>query len=172
MLRCSRLCREPRSTYQAEAALRGSPPASFAANEKDRASAFERRFALNRWGDGWRDGIFTFAHFHSNAHEVLGIAEGTARVRFGGAVGGEFEISAGDAVLLPAGTGHQRLSSRGNLLVIGAYPPGPSYDLIRAGEGDAQLLRARIRAVPKPAADPIGGAGGVMTAAWAAEKTL
>lgn len=91
----------------------------------DAASTFETIFAENGWGDGWRNGIFAFPHYHSNAHEVLGIAQGEATVRFGGRNGRELRVSQGDAVLLPAGTGHQRLRSSADLLVIGAYPPGP-----------------------------------------------
>jgi uncharacterized protein YjlB len=134
--------------------------------EADAASAFETIFARNAWGNGWRDGIFPFPHYHSNAHEVLGIARGEAVVRFGGEAGRELKVSKGDAVLLPAGTGHQRLQASGDLLVIGAYPPGASYDLKRSGEPDGALIRERICKVPKPRADPLGGAKGSMTTLW------
>jgi uncharacterized protein YjlB len=43
------------------------------------ASACEALFARNRWGGGWRDGIYgfhRFHHFHSTAHETLGIVAG------------------------------------------------------------------------------------------------
>lgn len=138
------------------------------ARETDLAVAFEKRFAENGWGNGWRNGIFAFPHYHSNAHEALGIARGTASVRFGGAAGQVFTVSAGDAVLLPAGTGHQRLSSSPDLLVIGAYPPGAPNDLMHAGEDDKAGIRKRIAAVAKPASDPIGGKDGPVQSAWAA----
>jgi len=38
------------------------------------AAAYEDLFADHRWLAAWRDGIFPFHHFHSTAHEVLGIA--------------------------------------------------------------------------------------------------
>jgi uncharacterized protein YjlB len=132
----------------------------------DPAAAFERMFERHDWGDGWRNGIFRFAHFHSNAHEALGIAAGRARVRFGGGAGSVFEVAAGDAVLLPAGTGHELVSSSPGLLVIGAYPRGPRRDLMRAGEGDGQAIRRRIAAVARPDTDPVAGAQGVMTVSW------
>src|SRR5512143_2588217 len=73
--------------------------------------AFETRFAENGWGrDQWRNGIYPFVHYHSMIHEALGIARGLARVQLGGHSGEVFELAAGDAVVLPAGTGHQRLS--------------------------------------------------------------
>jgi uncharacterized protein YjlB len=134
--------------------------------ETDAASAFEAIFARHGWVDGWRNGIFAFPHYHSNAHEILGIAQGEATVRFGGASGNELKVTRGDAVLLPAGTGHQRLSASGNLLVIGAYPPGPGRDLMRAGEPDKMLIRERLRKVPKPVSDPLGGQDGPMVSLW------
>ena len=32
----------------------------------------------------WTDTIYDYTHFHSNAHEVLGIAEGKVTLRVGG----------------------------------------------------------------------------------------
>lgn len=39
---------------------------------RDPASIFERRFAENDWTNSWRDGVYSFPHYHSTAHEVLG----------------------------------------------------------------------------------------------------
>lgn len=138
------------------------------AGEADAASAFETLFARHGWGNGWRNGIFAFPHYHSNAHEVLGIAAGEAVVRFGGGSGRELKVAKGDAVLLPAGTGHQRLSASADLLVIGAYPPGPRCDLKRAGEREKVLIRARIDQVEKPAQDPLAGDAGPLVSLWEA----
>ena len=140
------------------------------ANEADIASAFEALFVSNGWGDGWRNGIYAFPHYHSNAHEVLGIATGEALVRFGGLKGRELKVVKGDAVLLPAGTGHQRLSSSQDLLVVGAYPPGSGRDLMRSGAVDKALTRNRISRVVKPLKDPIAGEDGAMTALWSQEN--
>ena len=72
--------------------------------------AIEKLFAANGWGHGqWRDGIYPFVHYHSMIHEALGIARGRARVQLGGHSGEVFELAAGDIVVLPAGTGHQKL---------------------------------------------------------------
>ena len=126
----------------------------------DAAVAFEELFHANGWGDGWRNGIFPFHHYHSTAHEVLGIAQGHATVRFGGEQGATFEVKAGDAVLIPAGVGHKRLSGSPDLLVVGAYPSGARVDLMREGAEDKASIRKRIAAVPLPKSDPVQGAGG------------
>jgi uncharacterized protein YjlB len=133
---------------------------------RDPAAAIERRFAAHGWGDMWRNGIYPFTHYHSRIHEALGVARGRARVRFGGASGEELEITAGDIAVLPAGTGHQRLSASGDLLVVGAYPPAGTYDLCRATPSDRERARATIPAVPLPATDPLYGAAGPLVALW------
>jgi uncharacterized protein YjlB len=133
---------------------------------RDPAAAIERRFAAHGWGDMWRNGIYPFTHYHSRIHEALGVARGRARVRFGGASGEELEITAGDIAVLPAGTGHQRLSASGDLLVVGAYPPAGTYDLCRATPSDRERARATIPAVPLPATDPLYGTAGPLVALW------
>src|ERR1700691_718374 len=40
------------------------------------AAAIERIFTANRWPAAWRGPVHPFQHFHSDAHEVLGVAEG------------------------------------------------------------------------------------------------
>src|SRR5205809_868510 len=44
----------------------------------------EEIFRSNHWSGLWRNGIYTFHHFHSVSHEVLGCYEGSARVQLGG----------------------------------------------------------------------------------------
>src|SRR5271155_1204092 len=89
----------------------------------DPAAVFEDLFESNGWGDTWRDGIYDYVHYQSRIHEVLGIARGKGRVRFGGKKGRIFTLKPGAVAALPAGTGHQCLSASDDFLVIGAYPP-------------------------------------------------
>ena len=128
--------------------------------------AFDELFERNGWPVGWRNGIYPFTHYHSKTHEVLGIAMGEATVQFGGKSGKILTARAGDALLLPAGTGHKKISSSPDLLVIGAYPPGSKYDLMRSGESHKAAIRARIAKVAKPDTDPVSGAAGAMLTLW------
>src|SRR6266542_1482962 len=123
----------------------------------DRAAACERRFAAHGWPDAWRNGIYGHHHYHSTAHEVLGIAAGSARVRLGGEGGRSVELHAGDVVAIPAGVAHKRESASADLLVIGAYPRGQSPDLCRAEPAAHDRALPRIAAVPLPTADPVTG---------------
>ncbi|WP_101927508.1 MULTISPECIES: cupin [Luteimonas] len=119
------------------------------------ARAFECRFAAHGWPPDWRGGVYDFHHFHSTAHEVLGIARGQARLLLGGPDGTVVDLQAGDALLLPAGTGHCCLQASDDFQVVGAYPDGQDWDLCRA-PADAAAC-ARIDAVPDPVRDPMTG---------------
>jgi uncharacterized protein YjlB len=114
-------------------------------------------FAQYGWGGSWVDGVFDFHHFHSTSHEVLGVLAGEATLELGGPQGTTFDVQAGDVVVLPAGTGHRRATARNGFTVCGAYPAGQEdYDLLRAADDAA---RERIRTLPAPEQDPVGGEG-------------
>ena len=126
-------------------------------------------FAANGWSGGWRNGIFGSHHFHSTAHEVLGIVRGRARVTFGGPEGKTVELTAGDVAVLPAGTGHKREDASGDLLVIGAYPGGMGYDTLWGDPAEHDGAVANISRVPLPAGDPVFGGAGPLTRHWPGE---
>ncbi len=135
--------------------------------DSDRASAFEALFARHQWPPLWRAGIFDYHHYHSTAHEALGVASGTARVTLGGKHGQTLDLAAGDALILPAGTGHRCEEASSDFLVVGAYPAGQqNYDLQRPGMADHAACKARIAQVAKPSADPVGGRDGALMKSW------
>ncbi|SKA12265.1 Uncharacterized protein YjlB [Enhydrobacter aerosaccus] len=128
----------------------------------DPAAVLEKIFD----GNGWSNGIFDFLHFHTQVHEVLGIARGHATVRFGGGTGCTVTVKAGDVVVLPAGTGHQRVAPAEDLLVVGAYPPEGRYDQQEPGNLDHDAALARIRSVAVPGTDPVYGPNGPLRRLW------
>jgi uncharacterized protein YjlB len=132
---------------------------------REPASA-ELVFAANGWRGAWRNGIYPFHHFHSTAHEVLAIVGGTATVTLGGPGGRTFDVGRGDVLVLPAGTGHRNEGSSADLLVVGAYPDGMSWDLRRGDPGEYDEVRGNIEAVPLPTADPLHGPGGPLARLW------
>lgn len=136
------------------------------APDADLAGRFEAVFAANRWDRSWRNGIYPFPHFHSTAHEVLGICRGGARVRFGGDEGLVTTVAPGDVVVIPAGVGHQNLEASDDLLVVGAYPPGPLWDLCTGRPEERPRVLRSIAAVPLPPADPLYGVDGPMMQHW------
>ncbi len=135
--------------------------------DRDAAALFEMRFAEYGWRGAWRNGVYDYHHFHSTAHEVLGIARGEARIRFGGENGPCIRVGAGDAVVVPAGVGHKNEGASDDLLVVGAYPAGQKPDLCTGAAGERPGVLDAIRRVALPAADPIYGDEGPLRAYWA-----
>jgi uncharacterized protein YjlB len=129
-------------------------------------SSCESRFEAAGWVGAWRDGIYSFHHFHSTAHEVLGIVAGSVEVMLGGPNGRRLRLSAGDVAVLPAGTGHCNLGAERGLLVVGAYPRGTTWDLRRGDPRERAEVEANLRAVPLPDADPLHGRGGPLRRLW------
>lgn len=162
--------------------------AALEVGDKDPESAIEKTFGANRWGDGFRGDTFPFHHYHSVAHEVVGIARGRARIQFGGPSGPVFDVEAGDAVLIPAGVAHRRLDDTPGFSSVGAYPPGQQPDLCVLSEADQraaqarpdvggldieavgedalQAARERVRQTALPETDPIMGVAGPVAEIW------
>lgn len=134
------------------------------------ANEIERRLVENGWAGTWQNGVYSYHHFHSNAHEVLAVCSGRARLQFGGPAGPVVDVEAGDVAVLPAGTGHKRVEASGDFLVVGGYPKGQEdYDLLRGDPAEQSEAEQRIAAVPLPAADPLYGADGPLLEHWAGD---
>jgi uncharacterized protein YjlB len=141
-------------------------PAALSFSSEDPVEEVERVFRQNGWSGTWRNSIYSFHHYHSNAHEVLGVFRGNARVQFGGPKGVEIELQSGDVAILPAGTAHRNLGCSGDFGVVGAYPPRPQYDLCRGTKEERAKARENISRVARPAADPVFGKGAGLCEFW------
>lgn len=123
----------------------------------------EDAFAKNNWTNAWRNGVYDYHHYHSITHEVLGVYKGSAELQLGGDAGETITVTTGDVLLIPAGTGHKRISSTEDFAVLGAYPDGKDYDLMKGEAGDRPGADDRIAKVPVPDYDPIlGNQGGII----------
>ena len=134
--------------------------------ERDPACRFESVFTANGWPAAWRYGIFPFHHYHSTAHEALGVYSGSATVLFGGEFGAEVRVRAGDAIIIPAGVGHKALEASRDLGVVGAYPAGTEPDLLRGDPEDRPRSLESIAQVALPDQDPVYGTGGPLMRRW------
>ncbi|MRS64733.1 cupin domain-containing protein [Larkinella terrae] len=121
------------------------------------ASWLEQRFSANNWTNSWRNGVFPYHHYHSISHEVLGVYSGSALLHLGGEKGQKVRVAAGDIIVIPAGVGHKKLEASADFGVVGAYPDGRDYDILRAEPGDRPKADQNIAAVLLPETDPLLG---------------
>lgn len=148
--------RLPLLIYRSVVDLTGSDPAAI----------FEQLFGANEWSGAWRDGIYSYHHYHSTAHEVLGVYRGWVKVQFGGENGIEQRIQSGDVVVIPAGVAHKNLSSASDLRVVGAYPKGQDWDLCYGKAGERPKADENIARVALPKLDPAYGPNGPLFSHW------
>jgi uncharacterized protein YjlB len=87
-------------------------------------------------------------------------------VRLGGAAGIAVTVRPGDVVVIPAGVGHQSLGADADLLVVGAYPAGQSWDLCYGTPEERPQALRNIARVPVPSTDPLYGAAGPLIEQW------
>jgi len=134
--------------------------------QRDLAVAFEALFAANHWPPAWRSSIFGYHHYHSTAHEVLGIFRGHASIQFGGEHGVALEVQAGDVVVIPAGVAHKSLRASRDFCAVGAYPVGQQWDTCSGRAGERPRTDRNITRVPLPQADPVHGIAGPLMRHW------
>lgn len=123
---------------------------------EDGAGDIEKLFEKNDWSNSWRDDIFPYHHYHSNAHEVLGVFSGHCIVQFGGDHGITVELRAGDVVIIPAGVAHKKIAGE-NFNCVGAYPQGKDYNIRFGASGEKEESKREIERVPLPEYDPVFG---------------
>ena len=132
----------------------------------DAEEIVEELVAANGWGGSWVNGIYSFHHYHSTAHEVLGCFGGSATVQFGGPSGIRQKLHCGDVVIIPAGVAHKNLGASGDFGVVGAYPPGQRWDMCYGKPDERPRADENIGRVPLPETDPVYGADGPLLGHW------
>jgi uncharacterized protein YjlB len=123
------------------------------------AAAFEELFQSHGWSSAWRNGLYSVHHYHSTAHEVLGIYQGRVTARLGGpgAGGRTIALQAGDVLVIPAGVAHKNDGASGDFRVVGAYPDGTGPDMQYGKPGERPGTDRSVARVPLPGADPVHG---------------
>lgn len=130
------------------------------------AEWLEKTFKANNWYNSWRWGVYSFHHYHSNAHEVLGIFQGSAQLQMGGEKGKILSVKAGDILVIPAGVGHKNVKSSSDFTAVGAYPDGMDWDLNKGEKGERPRADENIAKVPLPSTDPLLGKKGGVVKYW------
>ena len=111
----------------------------------------------------WRFTMYSFDHFHSTSHEVLGIAAGKAKLSFGHLKNPkrvEEVVQKGDVIIMPAGVSHRILEDvDGGFSMVGCYPTGCNWDMCYGKSGEEKKID-RIKDVAWFKRDPVYGDSG------------
>jgi len=140
---------------------------AFGARGPAGATWLEQHFAAQNWTNSWRNGVYPFHHYHSTSHEVLGVYAGSAQLQLGGEQGRAVAVQAGDILVIPAGVGHKKLSASPDFGVVGAYPDGRTWDVLRGAPGERPQADRTIAALPRPSTDPLLGSAAGLVQHWA-----
>jgi uncharacterized protein YjlB len=133
---------------------------------RESAALVQAIFCANNWVGAWVNGVFSYHHYHSTAHEVLGCFGGSATIQFGGPNGTTQTVNSGDVVVIPAGVAHKNCGSSADFGVVGAYPPGQNTDLLSGKASERPRADENIARVPLPVTDPVFGTNGPLLQEW------
>ena len=140
-------------------------PDAFAENRVT-PEGFEQLFTAHRWPAAWRNGLYDFHHYHSTAHEALGIYSGWVEACFGGPGGLVITAEAGDVIIIPAGVSHCNVAQSPDFKVVGAYPQHQVWDMKYGRDGERPGVDQVIAGVALPDEDPVYGREGPLRTLW------
>jgi uncharacterized protein YjlB len=134
--------------------------------DEDKEKLVKEVFHQNGWSNDWVDGIYSYHHYHSITHEVLGVIQGKCTLQLGGDRSLKQVIEQGDVIVLPAGVAHKNIESSDDFTCVGAYPKGADYDLNYGKEEEHPKVVENIKKVPLPDTDPLYGKEGPLLDNW------
>jgi uncharacterized protein YjlB len=113
----------------------------------------------------WQYTMYKQSHFHTTAHEILGIVSGRARLCFGGEENPdrvEPVVEKGDLIVVPAGVAHRLLEDyTGHFKMLGSYPRGKDWDMNYGAENeDVDVAKKTISQQSWFDQDPLYGKDG------------
>jgi uncharacterized protein YjlB len=74
------------------------------ATASDPGTLIDALFGSHGWARSWRDTVYDFVHYHSQIHEVMGVARGSAKIECGVLKVASCRLKRGTVLVLPAGT--------------------------------------------------------------------
>lgn len=126
----------------------------------------KKLFSDHHWTNNWRNGIYTFHHYHSNTHEVMAVIKGKTKLQLGGDKGITINLVQGDVLLIPAGVAHKNLQKEKDVTCIGGYPNGKDYDMNYGKKEERPAADKRITKLSLPSFDPVTGNKDPLTRIW------
>jgi uncharacterized protein YjlB len=130
------------------------------------ALSVKKLFQDNGWKNNWTQGIYTYHHYHSITHEVLGVCKGETVLLLGGENGITLFIQEGDLLILPAGVAHMNLGNEDDVTCVGGYPDGRDYDMNYGKPGERPKADNNIASLQLPETDPVFGKKSGLPEIW------
>lgn len=126
------------------------------------AASVKKMFTENNW----KQGIYTYHHYHSITHEVIGVCNGETLLQLGGENGITLFVQKGDVLILPAGVAHINLGKENDVTCVGGYPDGRDYDMNYGKPGERPRADHNIASLPLPETDPVFGKKSGLPEIW------
>jgi uncharacterized protein YjlB len=126
----------------------------------------KKLFQKNNWKNNWTQGIYTYHHYHSITHEVIGVCKGETLLLLGGETGVIVFIQEGDVLVIPAGVAHMNLGKENDVTCVGGYPDGREYDMNYGYADERPRVDHNIASLPLPETDPVFGNKDSLLRTW------
>ncbi|GAO43083.1 cupin domain-containing protein [Flavihumibacter petaseus] len=130
------------------------------------ATRVKQLFRQHGWSNNWTNGIYTYAHYHSNTHEVMAVIKGSTVIWLGGEEGVTVDLIKGDVLVIPAGVAHLNLGKEKDVICVGGYPGGKDFDINYGKPQERPWTDKKIYALSLPSMGPIYGENDPLLQVW------